>query len=145
MNMDIPMHQTKYENSVYRYPKSRVFWNTFNGTDISIFCPQTKQEFDTFVRRQTSVVLVLFISWKYQNCINAYENIKPFVNGVNKLIIVDVDIIPSVAWKYQIQQLPTLLKIFQGHYVRQYQQEFNPSLLKKFIFSTTTWRGGSIR
>lgn len=142
--IDVPLRCSKYESSRYSYVDGKPFWETFNPTGNCVYVPKTKEDFMDFIQREYAVCLVFLGNSKDPTFQPILDKIKPFANSVNKLIIVDVGLIPSLGMKYDIK-CPTLIKCFQGHLLRVYENAFTEYLIKKFAFATSTWRFASVR
>jgi len=143
-----PMRCTKYQNSEYSYRDTYAFPSeTFLNTQKErIYIPTTVQEFDNFTQRENAVSLVFFANQHDPEMNRVLGLLAPLATNVHKLVLVDVSTLPELGQKYEVDQ-PKLIKIYKGHPVRVFREQFTEDCLRNFVDnpSTARWRQPNIR
>lgn len=146
--MDKPMRCEKYENSKYSYRETLRFPSStyLNTQRQRIVFPLTVDEFDSFTLRENALSFAFFANKKDPEMDRILSILENVATNIHKLIVVDVGILPELGIKYEIKR-PTLLKLYKGHVVRFFEQEFTYDCIRKFTSapSTARWRQPNIR
>jgi len=143
-----PMRCTKYQNSTYSYRDTFAFPSeTYLNTQTErVVYPQTVSEFDSFTMRENAISLAFFANSKDPEMGRILKILTPIATNVNKLVVVDVNILPRLGSRFGID-CPTLFKIYKGRVVREFKREFTAECLATFASmpSTARWRQPNIR
>jgi hypothetical protein len=142
------MKQTKYQNSTYSYHNTFRFPSSgyLNSNIVKVVYPKSIEEFKTFTTRENATTFLFLAHRQDPEMHRIISIIADLATSVNKLIVIDVAILPELGQKFQVQK-PTLVKIYKGHPVRFFTKEFSTKCLRGFmkIKSTARWRRPEMR
>jgi hypothetical protein len=104
------------------------------------------EEFDTFTMRENALSLVFCANKEDPEMNRILKMLIPLSNNINKLVIVDVGLLPQLGIRFDIK-FPTLFKLYKGKIVNLFTSEFTQDCLRKFVYiqSTARWRSTNIR
>ena len=144
MQLEIPMRDQKYQKAFYQYQMYQPVGGILppNPTARNIFNMRCFTEYDTFTKREFKPILV-FMYKGSEGDHGILERLVCLLSGTDiRLLVVDVDRIPSVAYNYRnvIRCYPTLAWTIRGKLLRIFQDFKSQSRLIAFATSTNSWR-----
>jgi len=148
MQPDVPMSATRYQDTLYQnqgyLPVMNAKPRNLNSNENIIKITSQKQ-FDAYVVREMYPVLAFFYDSSQPEQVQVIADIiiPLLVNTVNKVLLIDCQTVPSLSYIYTFNRpsdKPTLVRLFQGHVLRFFNQPFTYNNVCKFVTATIRWR-----
>ena len=142
MQPEIPMRDQRYQESCYQYQMYQPVIGALspNPTAHNIFNMRCFTEYENFTQRELKPILVFLYKGDDHGLLKRLVSL--FSGTETRLLVVDVNRIPSVAYNYRnvIGCFPTLAWTIRGKVLRIFQDFSSKNKLLAFATSTNTWR-----